>query len=160
MTANIDFFVGVGCSRMHCIFWLLRRAETTVIVGVLEVDIVYFVVCTSCKSLSAHEVHDSTPSAMRRKSLYPAAGTAVHLPNPAGTLARILFNNFFHNYSLPLNKNQFPTYFRFTFSPVTFIKAGFVAPNILFFIRRNPSSATPQYPPKPHFHAPYNLFYA
>ena len=68
-------------------------------------------------------------SAMRRKSLYPAAGTAVHLSNPAvaGTLARMLFNNFFHNYSLPLNKNQFPTYFHFTFSPVTLIKGGFVA---------------------------------
>jgi hypothetical protein len=69
-------------------------------------------------------------SAMRRKSLYPAAGTAVHLSNPAvaGTLGRMLFNNFFHNYSLPLNKNQFPTYFHFTFSPVTLIKGGgFVA---------------------------------
>lgn len=66
---------------------------------------------------------------MRRKSLYPAPGTAVHFSNPAvaGTLARMLFNNFFHNYSLPLNKNQFPTYFHFTFSPVTLIKAGFVA---------------------------------
>lgn len=66
-------------------------------------------------------------NAMRRNSLYPAAGTAVHLSNPAETLGRMLFNNFFHNYSLPLNKNQFPAYFHFTFSPVTLIKGAFGA---------------------------------
>lgn len=56
--------------------------------------------------------HASTtqPNAMRRRSLYSAAGIAVHLLNPAvaGTLSRMLFDNFSCNYSLLANKNQFP----------------------------------------------------
>lgn len=62
-------------------------------------------------------------SAMRRKSPSISCsrhcGTFCRMLLSQEAFSRILFNNFFHNYSLLRNKNLFPTYFHFTFSPVT-----------------------------------------
>lgn len=98
-----------------------EKERDNVIVGISNWIWLFIFFCKRRAYQEACTRFDGTAECSAAQVSIPAAGTAVHLliPAVAGTLSRMLFDNSYCNYSLLANKNQFLTYFHFTFSADT-----------------------------------------